>query len=138
MTNTNGSATATVETLTLPRRPRERRHLKPSPGSGASVTVARSADADSLGSVLAQFQCVWTKYWLNGYEGARLHAVRPEAWEESIAAFLAYGLTRSEIIDSVTATMTRELDRLPWEDRWRYFCGVCWRKLDGKRALKRR
>lgn len=52
---------------------------------------------------------------------------RPEDWAETLDTFRKHGLNQNEIEDSFwimhgKAGMTSNV-------RWRYFCGICWRKI---------
>jgi hypothetical protein len=49
---------------------------------------------------------------------------KPDDWEYTLEAFLRRGLTADDISDAITITQ--------WKGRqfyWKYFCGVCWKKL---------
>lgn len=53
---------------------------------------------------------------------------RPRGWQASIWEFYAAGLPVEEIEDAVVVACSN--NRIALDDVWRYFCGVCWRKLD--------
>lgn len=56
----------------------------------------------------------------------------PGNWFESIRQFVASGLDRVELVD---AALIAGAARNVREDRmWRYFCGVCWRKVEQRHA----
>lgn len=46
----------------------------------------------------------------------------------TVSEFYSAGLDMSELIDAMSIAMSN--DRLSEDGIWRYFCGVCWRKVD--------
>lgn len=59
--------------------------------------------------------------------GGTLAAHLPGDWFESIRQFLAGGLDSSEIVDAARIASARNVRE---NAVWRYFCGVCWRKVE--------
>jgi hypothetical protein len=53
---------------------------------------------------------------------------RPTDWPETLDTFRSRGLPQSEIVDAFWVMCGKQ--GIPTSDRWRYFCGICWRKLD--------
>lgn len=53
-----------------------------------------------------------------------VYAPRPADWIDTVAGFLAAGLTHAEIEHCLAISMDADVEPL---DRWRYFCGCCWR-----------
>lgn len=51
---------------------------------------------------------------------------RPRNWTATIANFVAAGLGRAEIESLVASAMASNALR---ENKWRYFCGCCWRAI---------
>lgn len=74
------------------------------------------------------FDTAWTS-WTRGDEALP----RDANWKNSILRFLAGGLDQEFIRDAIATAMGN--DRLPDTDRWRYFCGICWREMDKIREL---
>lgn len=74
---------------------------------------------------IAWFDKVWT-HWktLNG-KGEVLP--RPVAWDQSVLHFIALGLPFEVIHESVQVAMRN--NRISPDVTWRYFCGVCWRRI---------
>lgn len=60
----------------------------------------------------------------------------PEDWEDSLRQFFVSGLPIEAMYDAVGITMDRE--DVDDEDRFRYFCGVCWRMLRERHGDQRR
>jgi len=58
---------------------------------------------------------------------------RPPDWEDTFNNFLAAGLPEVEIHDAIYVTARKY--GLSDRDYWRYFCGVCWRKIDKLREV---
>ena len=53
---------------------------------------------------------------------------RPDDWRNNLVQFTRAGLSYAEIEDAVFVTARKY--GLVGSDYWRYFCGVCWRKVD--------
>lgn len=52
----------------------------------------------------------------------------PLAANRTVIEFYNAGLDMSELLDAMSIAMSNE--RLSEDGIWRYFCGVCWRKVD--------
>jgi hypothetical protein len=52
---------------------------------------------------------------------------RDASWRASITQFMANGLDIESILDAVDAAM--DARKVPDHNRWRYFCGICWREI---------
>ena len=74
------------------------------------------------------FDSVWTA-WTRGGEVMPRNA----GWKNSVLRFLAGGLDREFIEDAVCIAMGNEL--LNDDNRWRYFCGICWKEVDRVRGM---
>ena len=72
------------------------------------------------------FRDAWENW---GYgEGDNRRTIQlPPDWEESIDQFLAAGLPLDVLRDCISLTMRR--DRITRGDKFRYMCGVAWRKI---------
>lgn len=53
----------------------------------------------------------------------------PRDWEDQLRKFRARGLSKQALIDAFWITESKSRTLAP-ESCWRYFCGVCWRRLD--------
>lgn len=53
---------------------------------------------------------------------------RPADWPETLDTFRSHGLPQAEILDAFWV-MYGKTGMMP-SNRWRYFCGICWRKID--------
>ncbi|CAA9365184.1 MAG: hypothetical protein AVDCRST_MAG68-5135 [uncultured Gemmatimonadetes bacterium] len=60
---------------------------------------------------------------------------RDANWRGSIQRFLAAGLTDEFFAAGIENTMGQT--RIPASDKWRYFCGICWREVDTLQAMAR-
>lgn len=55
-------------------------------------------------------------------------APRDANWRNSILRFFAGGLDGSFMADAIATAMG--LTKVPASEKWRYFCGICWREMD--------
>lgn len=78
------------------------------------------------------FHKAWSD-WLPGFNGAVKWL--PDDWPDTLNQFHAAGLDIDEVRDSVYITSRKQ--GLYDHDFWRYFCGVCWRKIDKLNAIAR-
>jgi hypothetical protein len=53
---------------------------------------------------------------------------RPEDWKASLLRFRAAGLDDETLVGAITTAMGQP--KLTNGNRWRYFCGICWRTID--------
>lgn len=53
---------------------------------------------------------------------------RPEDWPETLDTFRRHGLSQRELEDSFWIMHGKS--GMQSNQRWRYFCGICWRKID--------
>lgn len=93
--------------------------------SGAMAAAAEQRMA-AVAADLARtdpFDKEWRSWTLDGKS-----APRDANWANSIRRFFAAGLTDLFLTDAVRTSMG--LERVPAEDKWRYFCGICWREID--------
>lgn len=72
----------------------------------------------------AEFQELWADVCSN-VMGREWY--RPTDWTDTLDTFRHHGLPQSEIIDAFWIMQGKE--GLPTDQRWRYFCGICWRKI---------
>lgn len=70
-----------------------------------------------------EFEDIWSKCCLD-WRGDP--AERPDDWPEQLDLFRSRGLPQIEVIDALWVAIGKRKGA----DSWRYFCGVCWRKLD--------
>jgi hypothetical protein len=76
----------------------------------AEILTARDREADEFVDLFDQ---CWPKF------------SKPRGYQQTILQLRAAGLTREMLIDSVDVA----LNAYGVESRFRYFCGVCWRKV---------
>lgn len=81
------------------------------------------------------FFCLWADR-LYEWEGDERDWL-PEDYEDSLQQFRAAGLHDDEIRDAVEVTARRRHRLGSRDDYWRYFCGVCWRKVDKLQEIAR-
>lgn len=55
-------------------------------------------------------------------------------WAETVTRFYSYGLSVAELDDAIDIAYQSPVKA---ENVWKYFCGVCWRKVDDLRATAR-
>ena len=74
----------------------------------------------------------WMEFeWIYRHDFA---APLPDDWESSVARFAAQGLPVPEMDDAINVAYAAPVKP---ESMWRYFCGVCWRKVDAIRGTAR-
>ena len=54
---------------------------------------------------------------------------------QSLLTFRSQGLELWDLTDAIRAAMSNP--RLSRDDVWRYFCGICWRRIDERRKIAR-
>ncbi|ANN16215.1 hypothetical protein SD37_11565 [Amycolatopsis orientalis] len=95
---------------------------------GAALAYAAKVQ---LGELLADqritdwFDEKWTDWRTGGGQGDVLP--RPADWEQSVLRFIAAGLTFDVVEQSLKVAMQNS--RIAPDATWRYFCGVCWRRV---------
>jgi hypothetical protein len=65
--------------------------------------------------------------WGTGSGENRRQIPRPDTWRTSVTQILATGLPIDVMIVAVGTAMA---SRAPNQDKWRYWCGICWRKAE--------
>lgn len=75
------------------------------------------------------------KGWCWTQDGERVTAPMPEGWRSSVLTFIERGLNVNELNGYITVAMESGAWR---KDKWRYFCGCCWRELTDRTELARR
>lgn len=97
---------------------------------GRAVAEAADTMATKLASerdIQAAFLDAWED-WKHG-DPIKLWTVPLDKnWRESLSALLRRGLPLEVVIDCIGVAMRRDAVKLP--DKFRYFCGVAWRKVD--------
>lgn len=79
------------------------------------------------------FRDVWSDWtYVGSNEGPPLDA----NWDESIARFIALGLSRDDLQRFIWKAMEKRGLRSGSE--WRYFCGICWNTLTDRQEAARR
>lgn len=69
---------------------------------------------------LAKFDRKWQSY--------PIAYPRDANWKNSVLRFLASGLDDQFLADAFDTAIGNS--RIPADDVWRYFCGICWREVD--------
>lgn len=87
----------------------------------AAETMA--AETEARWKLNAEFNELWTEVGM-GFRG-EWH--RPADWTSALDTFRHHGLPQAEIIDSFWVMQGK--DGIAANSRWRYFCGICWRKI---------
>lgn len=60
---------------------------------------------------------------------------RPDDWEARVKGFAQQGLSSEVMVEAVQITMTAK--GVYNKNLWRYFCGVCWRKIRERQEIAR-
>lgn len=83
------------------------------------ATERRETRRDERKSLTGYFEGEWGHRYEVG-------APMDDDWEETVVRFQASGLNVFDLDEAIDAAYTA---RIPDANRWKYFCGVCWRKL---------
>lgn len=88
----------------------------------------RRADRERLRGVGDYFLAeIWHRYYFGASEEAGEHAPLPADWRESVERFWSAELPWEDIESAVRLAMGNTSVLI--EDKFRYFCGVCWRMV---------
>lgn len=97
----------------------------------------RRAQLAEQQEIVEEFDDAWCAYVVStGHGGAPPGSgelPREPGWRDSVLRFVAAGLDAEFLHYAVKVAMTKS--DVAHTDRWRYFCGVCWRELDRRREL---
>lgn len=99
-------------------------------GAIQAVAAIRQQEWERRGDYAVQFFDAWMLAERLTYHG-RVKVPLPDDWEQSLNLFYGQHLPAGDMEDAVQKTMqTRKV--LP-DNKFRYFCGICWRTLDQMR-----
>lgn len=90
-----------------------------------------AAQRDKLNTFVAAFDEAWGQWRYDHGKGGPVD--RPGNWKQSVEQWYAAGLDMDTIVRLIEVTMTK--DRL--SEKWRYFCGCCWRSLKTRQEIAR-
>lgn len=90
------------------------------------VAAIRSADKRKRDAYVRRFVKKWDT-WKWGPVEKRMTIPKDSDWKPSIWQFYELGLPIGEVEDAVDIACSN--GRVYTDDTWRYFCGVCWRKV---------
>jgi hypothetical protein len=79
-----------------------------------------------------RFDHAWQRWSI---EGTDQEIPRDANWRQSVLRLLAAGLSDEFLVDAVDIAMRSKVKAY---QKWRYFCGVCWREVDKIQMLARR
>lgn len=91
----------------------------------------RSAELAAERGSTEPFNAAWSR-WTNAVGEV---VPRDANWRSSILRFLAAGLNDQFFEDAINTAMGQ--DRIPATDKWKYFCGICWREVDALQKIAR-
>lgn len=98
----------------------------------ASALMAE--DLDAARRLNVEFDEIWAEELTDVMDR---EAWRDDDWSETLDNFRSRGLTQSTIIDALLRTINAS--HVSRNNRWRYFCGICWARLreveDAARSL---
>lgn len=95
----------------------------------AAIEAHEAATLERVGFA-NQFYWAWDD-WRFGFH--KLSAELPPDWEQSVTKFMDAGLPIDIVRDAVRKSMTAT--KVDVSQKWRYFCGICWRELDQIREI---
>lgn len=103
----------------------------------AVIAFERRDERDEDLEVFSQAWNIW------GYDadGERVPVPRPATWKESVGRLFDAGLGLSDAIEAIEPAMLKAhadaFNRIPTENVFRYFCGICWRMVDDQQQIAR-
>lgn len=86
-----------------------------------TVAELTAAETQARWRLNKDFDDLWGEYCPSSWR-------RPDDWPDTLETFRKNGLPQSEIEDAFFVMVTK-FSVTP-AGRWRYFCGICWRKID--------
>lgn len=95
------------------------------------VAEMRRQTAADQQQTFEYFGQVWGNW---NYGKDNLPVPIPHAWRTRVATFLERGLSLDDLVEYVGVAME---SRALVDDKWRYFCGCCWRELTERTELAR-
>jgi hypothetical protein len=84
------------------------------------AAAVMEADTRKRYELNVAFDNLWTEVCPSSWQ-------RPSDWPDTLNTFRAHGLPQAEIDDAFFVMAGK--DSIAWSARWRYFCGICWRKI---------
>jgi hypothetical protein len=85
------------------------------------------AEQEHLRKRCEWFGAAWSA-WQYGPPDARQEVPRAASWRETLTRLWAAGVTDALMNDLLVVAM--EANHVDIENRWRYFCGCAWRRVD--------
>jgi hypothetical protein len=100
----------------------------------AELQAAQQEKADAYVATLDHVWCQWT---VPAYGDARQRSPvhRPDNWRDSLERFHSLGLEMSVAANAMQTALNN--DRIKSGSAWRYFCGICWRRLEERQQIAR-
>lgn len=86
------------------------------------------ADSNRRSALHDEFLAIWNGWGWDQKDGNRLTIPLDNAWRSTVDRLIARGLPMPVIRECVQVAMTRT--NLPAGRRFRYFCGVAWKKVE--------
>ena len=98
----------------------------------AATIEAREREA---GEYVAAVDSAWRNYRMNAFDGSGREndLPRPASWANSVRSWRSAGLPQHSAVDAVHVAMDRR--QLSNSDVWRYFCGICWRRVEEMKQI---
>lgn len=84
----------------------------------------RAVDQDAIDEEVAEVGKKWA-IWKVTTTNQELP--RPAGWQDTVERFIALGLSTEEMTRLIRRTMAN--DKVAHGEKWRYFCGCCWRSV---------
>ena len=82
------------------------------------ASAVQLAEQQRAQEITAWFDTLWTEY---------ADVPRPAAWPDTITRLVSLGLDLAVIEEAMLVAMRNT--QVPASRVWRYFCGVCWRRI---------
>lgn len=93
------------------------------------------AEREERNQIRQEFLDCWNGWTVGIPDGERETLPLPLDWSDAIDRFTSAGLDPKDLVDAVDVAM-RQTTVMP-DNKFRYFCGVCWRMLDDRQHMAR-
>jgi hypothetical protein len=95
------------------------------------AAAIKATERKKIDAYARRFKRVWEKWSMD--EGRGEPFPLPDGWRDSAEQFRTAGLEPKEVERLIEVAMTKECI----SDRWRYFCGCCWRVVRERQEMAR-
>jgi hypothetical protein len=92
-----------------------------------AAAATRSLDREARSHYVAAFEDQWTSWTFASGPRKDAYMPTPADWEHTVWRFFEASLPIDELLDAAQIACGNQL--IPGDDKWRYMCGIAWKKL---------